>query len=77
VLCEARARGGGGLHLGPLGGRIVAEVLVGLLHADPHSYLRQWPTWTPGQGGLPGVRDDFTMADLVEFVRGGEAARAD
>ena len=28
-----------GLHLGPVGGRIVAEVLIGLLQTDPNSYL--------------------------------------
>lgn len=37
-----------GLHLGPVGGRIVAEVFVGLLELDPTSYLQanDWrPTW--------------------------------
>jgi len=67
ILHEARELGGG-LHLGPVGGRIVAEVLVGLLEADPHSYLRQWPTWKPE---LPRARvGDFTMADLVRFTEG-------
>ena len=28
-----------GLHLGPVGGRIVAEVLIGLLETDSNSYL--------------------------------------
>ena len=32
---------GGGESLGPVGGRIVAEVLVGLLQGDPLSYIRQ------------------------------------
>ena len=69
ILCEARSPlGHGGLHLGPLGGRIVAEVLVGLLHADPRSYLRQFPRWAPGQDGLPGITDDFSMPDLVRFA---------
>jgi hypothetical protein len=31
ILSEARARGDGGLRLGPTGGRIVAEVINGLL----------------------------------------------
>jgi hypothetical protein len=67
VLCEAATQAGE--HLGPVGGRIVAEVLVGLLAADPQSYLRQWPAWTPR--GLPAAREnDFTMIDLVNFVRG-------
>jgi hypothetical protein len=68
VLREAELRGGGGLHLGPVGGRIVAEVLTGLLEGDPNSYLRSWPAWKPD---LPTAHDDtFTMADLVEFTLG-------
>ena len=39
VLREAQARHGG-RRLGDVGGRIVAEVLVGLLEGDPSSYLR-------------------------------------
>ena len=65
VLCEAASRSGG-THLGPVGATIVAEVLVGLLDADPSSYLREHPAWTPT---LPGARDaTFTMADLVRFT---------
>ena len=54
----------GGHHLGPVGGRIVAEVLVGLAVADHHSYLSQAPHWQPtlAQNGV------FTMADLIRFV---------
>src|SRR5207249_1759368 len=33
----------GGFHLGPVGGRIVAEVVIGLLDSDPNSYLVQQP----------------------------------
>ena len=50
VLCEAE-RKAGGEQLGPVGGRIVAEVLVGLLAADPRSYLRVEPP-----GGRPWPR---------------------
>ncbi|HUR84918.1 MAG TPA: heme peroxidase family protein [Solirubrobacteraceae bacterium] len=63
VLSEAQALEDG-RHLGPVGAAIVAEVLVGLLAADPSSYLCQWPTWTPELGH----GDDFTMTDLVQFV---------
>ncbi len=58
----------GGTRLGPVGGRIVAQVLVGLLERDPHSYLHHQPSWTPdlGKGG------DFTMRDLVRLVEGRE-----
>ena len=46
------------VHLGPVGGRIVAEVLIGLMLGDPHSFLSQWPTWKPmfadkGRFGMP------------------------
>lgn len=68
VLCEAKARAKG-KHLGPVGGRIVAEVLVGLLEGDPHSYLRQWPTWKPELRRAD--HDTFTMADLVRFTEHG------
>jgi len=46
------------VRLGAVGGRIVAEVLIGLLLGDPHSFLSQWPTWKPsfaekGRFGMP------------------------
>ncbi|HEX3870125.1 MAG TPA: hypothetical protein VHV77_06805, partial [Pirellulales bacterium] len=37
----------GGHRLGPVGGRIVAEVLVGLIDADAASYRRNTPEWRP------------------------------
>ena len=55
-----------GRHLGPTGGRIVAEVLVGLLAADPSSFLRAAPDWTPV---LPGAQPGrFDIADLLRFA---------
>ncbi len=55
-----------GRTLGPTGGRIVAEVLVGLLKGDPSSFLRQEPAWRPE---LPSVtKGTFTMADLLRFA---------
>lgn len=66
ILCEAAsALGEKGRHLGPVGGRIVAEVLVGLLEGDPSSYLSMEPAWQPAEFGTD---RDFTMADLVEFA---------
>ena len=48
ILREAESRlGDHGEHLGPIGGTIVAEVLLGLLESDPLSYLNVDPTWTP------------------------------
>jgi hypothetical protein len=60
VLREAEVTASGE-HLGPVGGRIVAEVIVGLITGDRQSYLRQDPDWTPtyGTGG------SFTMVDLL------------
>jgi hypothetical protein len=37
----------GGHRLGPVGGRIVAEVLVGLVDADATSFRRSHPEWRP------------------------------
>ena len=54
----------GGERLGPIGGRIVAEVLLGLLKGDPTSYINVDPNWTPEFGG----GDDFSMPDLVRFT---------
>ena len=66
VLSEARARGDGGLRLGPTGGRIVAEVVNGLLEADPNSYVHADSPWTPEFASSPS--GSFTMADLVRFT---------
>ena len=44
-------------QLGPVGGRIVAEVIVGILFADPGAYLSVDPTWTPPSGKTYGLRD--------------------
>jgi hypothetical protein len=72
ILCEtARAtdlkdRPKPGSHLGPVGGRIVAEVLGGLLEADPSSYLHRDPPWQPELG----TDGEFTMADLVKTAQG-------
>lgn len=36
-----------GAHLGPVGGRILAEVFLGMLDLDPMSYRSAEPDWTP------------------------------
>jgi hypothetical protein len=65
VLKEAELRAGAA-HLGPVGGRIVAEVLIGLLDGDPLSYLRVAPNWRPT---LPtSVPDTFTLSDVINFA---------
>ena len=60
VLQEASVMAAGE-HLGPVGGRIVAEVMIGLLQGDRSSYLRQDPDWTPAYGS----NGDFTIVDLL------------
>jgi hypothetical protein len=54
-----------GLRLGPVGGRIVAEVFVGLLRSDPASFLTVRPTWQPT---LPAKNGAFRMTDFLTFA---------
>ena len=55
-----------GLRLGPVGGRIVGEVFIGLLKADESSYLAAQPRWKPV---LPSAtRGDFRITDLLTFA---------
>jgi hypothetical protein len=49
ILAEAKIAAGG-VNLGPVGGRIVAETLIGLLRADPSSYLNLYPRFRPFLG---------------------------
>jgi hypothetical protein len=66
VLKEAEARSNGE-RLGPVGARIVAEVLIGLLEGDPNSFLSTEPTWKPA--GIPAkTAGEFTLADLLTFA---------
>ena len=52
LLKEAEVRGGGE-RLGPLGGRIVAEVLLGIIDRDPESYRAVKPDWRAHAAGSP------------------------
>lgn len=54
-----------GRQLGPVGGRIVAETLIGLLQADPASYLSMYPRWEPTIGG---VGREFGIGDLLRYA---------
>ncbi|MBA2278011.1 MAG: peroxidase [Chloroflexia bacterium] len=68
ILKEAEVRADG-THLGPVGGRIVAEVLLGLLDADANSYRNAVPRWQPELPTASGApTGDFTMADLLVFA---------
>lgn len=52
-------------RLGPVGGRIVAETIVGLLKADPDSVLND-PTWTPDKRMTTSL-DRFRISDIVSI----------
>lgn len=56
ILREADAFSGGH-RLGPVGGRIVTEVLVGLIDADASSFRRKDQTWRPHK----------TLGELLAF----------
>jgi hypothetical protein len=63
LLKESEARAGGD-ELGPAGGRIVGEVLVGLVACDPESFLNVDPSWRPTLSrGEP-----FGIAELLTLV---------
>jgi hypothetical protein len=67
ILKEAELDPYYGTRLGPVGGRIVAEVLVGLLQRDPNSYLYLDPAWKPA----PPIAPDtglFTFVDLLRYA---------
>lgn len=69
ILKEADLKAGG-LHLGPVGGTIVAEVIIGLIMGDKQSYLAQDPDWRPSlprrQPEQPGQL--FSMVDLLTLA---------
>lgn len=55
-----------GLRMGPVGGRIVGEVFIGLLKADRDSYLVVDKNWKPT---LPSAKSgDFEITDLLKFA---------
>jgi hypothetical protein len=68
VLKEAEVMEGG-LRLGPVGGRMVGEVIIGLLQLDRYSFLSVEPQWRPT---LPTrsseVTGDFRMVDFLTFA---------
>jgi hypothetical protein len=54
-------------RLGPVGGRIMAEVLVGLLQRDPNSYLYLNAAWKPAPPIAP-TAGQFTFVDLLRYA---------
>lgn len=65
ILAEAKATRGG-KKLGPVGGRIVAEVFIGLLWNDDRSFIRQEPNWKP----LEEFRDSNQRMDMANLLNG-------
>jgi hypothetical protein len=67
ILKEAEVMADG-LHLGPVGGRIVGEVIIGLIQLDHESYA--WaPRWRPTLPTTTGrVTGDFRMIDFLTFA---------
>jgi len=53
-----------GHTLGPVGGRIVAEVFIGLLEMDASSFVNADPGWRPTLPNRNGA-DQFGMADIL------------
>jgi Animal haem peroxidase len=77
VLKEAEIIGGG-QNLGPVGGRIVGEVMIGLLQADRDSFLSESlsgaPRWTPTLPSSSGA-GNFRMVDFLTFAGVSPASR--
>jgi hypothetical protein len=77
ILAEAKAANDG-QNLGPVGGRIVTETLVGLLRADPTSYLSVFPAFRPflgtdlviGPNPNPNITGDrsYTRAHFLHYA---------
>ena len=64
ILREAEVAGG--QRLVGVGARIIAEVFIGLLQADPNSFLSRNPRWRPTlPSRAPGT---FGMVDLLTFA---------
>ena len=59
-----------GLRLGPVGARIVAEVLIGLIEGDRESFLSQEPDWRPFLPTFTAADQGrgFEMTDLLAFA---------
>ena len=70
ILREAAVHANGGERLGPVGGRIVTEVFIGLLQGDRSSYLSQDPDWQPSLPTIDPARqgDDFRIVDLLRYA---------
>jgi hypothetical protein len=57
-----------GLRLGPVGGRIVGEVIIGLLQSDPNSWVHLQSNWTPTLPAKYSGPGSFRMIDFLAFA---------
>jgi hypothetical protein len=57
-----------GLHLGPVAGRIVGEVILGLLQTDPNSFFVASPSWTPTVTPKYSGPGTFRMIDFLAYA---------
>jgi hypothetical protein len=67
ILREAELSPYNAERLGPVGGRIMAEVLVGLLQRDPNSYLYLNAAWKPVPPIAP-TPGKFEFVDLLKYA---------
>jgi hypothetical protein len=67
ILKEAELLPYKGERLGPVGGRIMAETLVGLLQRDPNSYLYLNAAWKPAPPIAP-TTGQFSFVDLLKYA---------
>jgi hypothetical protein len=63
------------LQLGPVGGRIVGEVFIGLLQTDPNAYVNVQPDWVPTLPTKTATPEDFSMIDFLSFAGVDPASR--
>ena len=74
ILKEALVASGG-QTLGPVGGRIVGEVIIGLMQTDTNSWLLAEPGWQPTLGNAREGRGTFGMVDLLRAAGVDPASR--
>ena len=71
ILAEA-ATLADGRHLGPVGSRIVAETLVGLIESNDKSYRRIQPDWSPAVADVTPFNDELTVGEVLTYASAAE-----
>jgi hypothetical protein len=67
ILKESERAPSNGRRLGPVGGRIVAEVMLGILDKDSTSYVNHPTPWKPLRP-IGSAASKFGMHDLIKFA---------